>query len=215
MPRISLKMLRRTLISLPVFTISLLLQFRSAPSLDDQALPLPVFSAPAAEAISTGLPLRIRIPAIRVNAQVLAMGVTAEGKMDVPANRTQVSWYKKGSRPGEEGTAVIGGHLELSGKLGIFWNLRKLQVGNVLYIVDEKGKLLTFRIRRREQYHVKNAPLDEIFLAQGGKYLNLITCAGKWDKKLGHYDERLVIFSEFVPEKELAETKSAYTARRS
>ena len=128
------------------------------------------------------------------------MGLRPDGKMDVPQNRTHVGWYGYGERPGEQGAAVIGAHLELGGKPGMFWNLKDLRVGDTIQVEDEQGTVQTFLIREREQYHVDSAPLQKIFRGTGGRSLHLITCAGVWRADLGHYDERLVIFAELVEE---------------
>jgi len=168
-----------------------------------------------AEARSIGTPKTLRIPKIKVESEVVSLGITPEGKMDVPENGTQVGWWNGGKFPGELGTSVIDGHLELQGKPAVFWKLRRLRRGDRLEVVDAKGEKLVFRVRKAEKFHVTNAPLDDIFLKEGGRYLNLITCAGLWDNAIGHYNERLVIFSELVSDSAFSGTRSANITRRS
>ena len=168
-----------------------------------------------AEARSIGTPRTLRIPKIKVDAEVIALGIMPDGKLDAPKNASQVGWWNGGKLPGEQGTAVIDGHLNLQGKPAVFWNLRRLRRGDRFEVEDEKGEKLTFQIRKVKKFPVANAPLDDIFLKAGGRYLNLITCAGQWDDAIGHYNERLVIFSELVSDSEISGTRSAYTARRS
>lgn len=151
-----------------------------------------------AEAQNIGTPRTLRIPKIKVAAPVIALGLAPDGKLDAPKNAVQVGWWNGGKLPGEQGTAVIDGHLELQGKPAVFWKLRRLRRGDRFEVEDEQGEKLTFQIRKVKKFPVANAPLNDIFLGQGGRYLNLITCAGVWDDAIGHYNERLVIFSELV-----------------
>ena len=68
-----------------------------------------------------GLPIRLAIPTIKVNAYIQYLGVNDNGEMDVPDNSYDVGWFEPGSRPGEMGSAVIAGHLDgKNGEAGIF-----------------------------------------------------------------------------------------------
>ena len=62
-------------------------------------------------ATNVGLPLRITIPKLQVDAKIEYMGLTSTGTMDVPTEVVNAGWYKYGAHPGDEGSAVIGGHL--------------------------------------------------------------------------------------------------------
>jgi hypothetical protein len=79
-----------------------------------------VLGIPKAEAQTLVLPKGIMpnhlvIPDIKVNASVRAMGLD-EGRMAVPNNFTDIGWYKLGSKPGEQGSAVMGAHVDNGGK---------------------------------------------------------------------------------------------------
>jgi hypothetical protein len=39
---------------------------------------------------------------------------------------------------------------------------------------------------------------NEVFNNNDGVFLNLITCAGSWDKDKQNYDQRRVIFTELI-----------------
>jgi LPXTG-site transpeptidase (sortase) family protein len=144
------------------------------------------------------LPIHLRIPSIAVNAAVEEMGVRPDGKLDAPKRREDAGWYKLGARPGEEGTSVIDGHLDLAGKPGVFWHLKKMQTGDLIYVTDDIGTERAFRVTETVTYHVSDAPLRDIFARPGGKRLHLITCAGVWREELNHYDQRLVVYAEMV-----------------
>lgn len=142
-----------------------------------------------------GLPLRIIVPAIGVNASVQHVGLTFEGKMDVPSNITDVAWFELGSYPGEKGSAVIAGHINgESGEDGVFSNLYKLKKGDRIYIEDDRGVSTTFEVQESRMYDPRYS--DEVFTRSDKAYLNLITCDGVWVENTKNYTKRLVVFSE-------------------
>lgn len=148
--------------------------------------------------ITPGLPVRLKIPSINVDAVIQYVGVTPKGEMEVPSNATDVGWFKIGSRPGEAGSAVIAGHFDgKSGEPGVFFNLYKLKAGDKLYIEDDKGKTISFVVRESQVYNLGYA--DTVFSRNDGTYVNLITCDGVWDGAKKSYDKRLVVFTEKTP----------------
>lgn len=146
---------------------------------------------------SPGLPVRLRIPAIEVDAYVGAVGVNSSGEMAVPANSHDVGWFEFGPRPGERGSSVITGHLDSeSGEDGVFVDLNKLQMGDLLYIEDDRGVTVTFRVRESRIYDPGYA--DEVFDQSEGEHLNLITCDGAWDGDKKSFKKRLVVFTDKI-----------------
>lgn len=142
-------------------------------------------------------PRRIVIPGVDIDAPVDTVGILPNGQMDVPPDPSRTGWYTGSPKPGEKGTAIIDGHLE-NGRPGAFWNLKKTKEGQRIYVVDDTGKRRLFKIAKTKVYDVVGAPLEEIYSGGDGKHLHLITCAGKWNTALGHYDKRLVVFAEAV-----------------
>lgn len=144
-----------------------------------------------------GLPSRLTIPKINVDAAVEYVGVTAEGIMDIPKAPDDVGWFKFGPRPGEEGSAVIAGHFGWKdGIPAVFDNLHTLRKGDRLYVEDEKGTKTAFVVREIRAYDAK-ADASEVFGSSDGKiHLNLITCQGVWNKTKQSYSTRLVVFTD-------------------
>ena len=143
------------------------------------------------------LPVRLKIPKLKINAAIQYVGLTSSGAMDVPggcAFRSDVAWYKSGPRPGENGTAVIDGHSGRNpGPPTVFDNLQKLQKGDELYVQDSKGKSITFVVREGRIYS-PNANAPEVFSSSTGTHLNLITCI--WNKSAKAFTTRFVIFAD-------------------
>src|SRR5665213_214737 len=57
-----------------------------------------------------GLPVRLKIPVINVDALVEHVGVAPDGTMAVPKGPADTSWFALGTPPGAIGSAVIAGH---------------------------------------------------------------------------------------------------------
>jgi len=143
-----------------------------------------------------GLPLRLKIPIIKVNATIEDIGLTPAGAVDVPKGRGNVGWFNLGPRPGEQGSAVIAGHFarKTSG-WAVFNNLYKLRKGDEFSILDSKGKSLNFVVQNSRLYDV-NARPREVYDTNSGAHLNLITCAGVWNKSIKGFTKRLVVFAD-------------------
>lgn len=114
----------------------------------------------------------------------------------VPSSPATVGWYKYGAIPGEAGSAVIAGHVVGSkGEPAVFVNIKKLQPGDKLLVVDSKQQTASFVIRKILTYKQEEQHA-EVFDSGPGTHLNIITCAGEWDSTHHHYLERLVVFAD-------------------
>ena len=143
-----------------------------------------------------GLPLRLKIPKITINAPVKYVSLTPDGAMDVTKTPYDVSWYMPWPRPGEKGSAVIAGHYgtRKNGAISVFNRLNELRKGDKISIEDKKGVLISFIVREIKIYKL-DADASEIFHSYDGKsHLNLITCIQ--DKITKKYPNRLVVFTD-------------------
>ena len=148
--------------------------------------------------VISGLPVRLMIPKIKVDAAFETVGLTAQGAVGVPKNPVNVAWFNVWPRPGDIGSAIITGHYGpwKNGAKSVFNNLNKLRVGDKLYIENDRGEILTFVVREIKSFGEKN-DVPEIFSsADNGSHLNIITCEGIWNSKTKSYSKRLVIFAD-------------------
>lgn len=138
------------------------------------------------------------IPAIGVDAPIESLGVLANSDLATPTQSpwNDVGWYSGGPQPGEKGSAVINGHLDRpGGNPAVFWNLRKLHIGDVVSVVDSHGRTLQFHVIRMVFYAPQDAPVQDIFGNKAGSFLNLMTCAGDWIPTQHQRDLRLVVYT--------------------
>ncbi len=161
--------------------------------------PKPVLTAtPIPE---SAYPIRLTIPAIGVNAPIEKVGIQANGEMGTPVQNkwNGIGWFVAGTLPGQQGSTVMDGHLDDDhGAPAVFWNLSKLHVGDRVTVTNGNGKVLQFHVTRTAAYPYDKAPLQEIFGNGGGKYLNLITCAGSWSYNQNQFQQRLVVYTELT-----------------
>lgn len=144
-----------------------------------------------------GLPLRLKIPKINLETEIEYVGLTANGEMATPEDIANVSWYQLGTRPGEEGSAVIAGHYGWKdGKASSFDELHTLRPGDKLYVEDDAGVITTFIVRENKQFNPEDSAVTVFTSNDDGAHLNLITCEGDWDSYTKSYSKRLVVFTD-------------------
>ncbi len=150
-----------------------------------------------AEEVDLGLPIRLKIPKINVDATFEYVGLTPEGDMVSPKGPAPAGWFNLGPRPGEIGNAVIDGHSGWKNNIpAVFDNLHKLVKGDKIYVEDEKGVITTFVVREIREYDPNAYATDVFVSSDGGAHLNLITCTGLWDEVLKSRSDRLVVFTD-------------------
>lgn len=139
------------------------------------------------------------IPNAKVNTNIIEVGITAKGNLDVPNNYTEVGWYKYGPKPGQIGSAVLDGHVDNGGSIpGPFKNLRNLKVGDDIYVDMSDGTRVHYKVTLSEVYDTDKFPGKKVFHENDNKYLKLITCHGKFVKSMDTYDKRLIITAVMV-----------------
>ena len=160
-------------------------------------IPKPSQSSTPTFAERPGVPVRLVIPSISVDATIVPVGVAADGTMDVKKDPVLTNWYDLGSRPGEKGSAVIAGHYGWdNGKGSVFDNLHSLKPGDELSVKDSKGASRTFVVRVSRSYD-PSADATTIFRSNDNvAHLNLITCEGEWRASARTYSQRLVVFTD-------------------
>jgi len=143
-----------------------------------------------------GVPIRIRIPSIEVDASVVDVGLGKTGNMAVPLSYSDAGWYRYGPKPGEAGSAVLDGHIDNGfGLPAVFARLKELKEGDDIYIETKEGETLHFVVETAETYDVAHVPLEKLFNRDDTARLNLVTCEGEWLAEEKMYDERHVVYA--------------------
>jgi sortase (surface protein transpeptidase) len=153
--------------------------------------------APEPEPEPVAVPTSLAIPAIGVDTEAVHVGLEDDGGMEIPEDVTTVGWYELGVAPGEDGSAVIAGHVDsrTQGR-GAFFDIGQLDVGDEASVDHEDGTTSDWVVVGRTSYPKDEAPLPELFRRGGDPQLALITCGGEFDAGARSYTDNIVVLLE-------------------
>jgi sortase (surface protein transpeptidase) len=148
------------------------------------------------------VPLRLRIPALGVQAPVVAVRASEDGALTVPGDPRDVGWWTGGAAPGDpQGTVVLDGHVDTAQfGAGALFRLADLPPGASVVVTTSVGDT-RYRVAARRVY-AKAALPSQIFNASGPPRLVLVTCGGPFDAQTHHYADNVVVFATPLPRKE-------------
>jgi hypothetical protein len=173
---------------------------------DDAApAPAPSVAAPgsvapsvAAAPIARSAPVRVQIPAIAVDSTLMQLGLQADGSLQVPPSGFPAGWYTGAPTPGEQGPAILAGHVDWGGKPGVFYHLRDLQPDAEITVTRQDGSAAVFRVTQVKEYPKDQFPTDVVYGDLDHPGLRLITCGGSFDRQTRNYDDNIVAFADLV-----------------
>ncbi|MGW1026480.1 class F sortase [Streptomyces sp. NPDC002577] len=155
---------------------------------------------PGVQPLPPANPVRIRIPAIGVDAALTRLSLNAAGVLQVPppGNPGLAGWYGDGPAPGSAGTAVAIGHVDTpTGVPGVFYLLGAVRKGATIDISRADGRTAVFTVSAVELYEKKNFPSKKVYGGSGRPELRLITCGGGYTKRTG-YQGNVVVYASLT-----------------
>ena len=155
----------------------------------------PVPGEGTAQASGAAPPKQIEIPSIGVSAAVIPLGLNRDGTLAAPRSYHQAGWYQAGPEPGEQGPAVVVGHVDSEQGPGVFYRLRQLHRGDTIRIDREDGSAVEFRVDRLERRHKKDFPTESVYGRTNAPVLRLVTCSGDFDVRSGHYTDNMIVYA--------------------
>ncbi len=166
-----------------------------------QALPSSPTSAPETpaerRADPRGEPVRVVIPAIDVDVDLVRVGLQADGAMQVP-DFGLAGWYTEGPRPGHAGPAVIVAHVDSRAGPDVFYRLDELNVGDEIHVVYDSGDDVTFLVDSSEKAPKDELPVDTIWPITSDRLLTLVTCGGEFDRTVRHYEDNFIVYTKLL-----------------
>jgi sortase (surface protein transpeptidase) len=143
-------------------------------------------------------PVSLTIPAIGVTSRLTTLGLTKAGALQVPSTTAVAGWYTGSARPGATGAAVIAGHVDSRTGPGVFFRLRLLRRGDLIYIRRADHSLAVFRVTAVHTYLKVRFPTNAVYGAVPYPQLRLITCGGTFDPATGHYLSNVIVYATLV-----------------
>ena len=170
---------------------------RSRPSQQATADAEPAQPA-VAGTMAAAAPVRLQIPSIGMDSELMDLGLQADGTLEVPPSGFPAGWYTGAPTPGELGPAIIAGHVDWGGQPGVFFDLRELSADDEIVITRQDGSAARFRVTSVERFAKDAFPTQAVYGDLDHAGLRLITCGGSFDRQMRSYVDNLVVFAELV-----------------
>ena len=145
---------------------------------------------------TVAVPVRLRIPALRVDSKLIDLGLQPDGSIQVPGSTAVAGWYDRGPRPGQPGPAVILGHVDSTRGPGIFFDLYRVRAGTLIEVDRTDGSTASFRVTKVSRVAKTRFPTDLVYAPTLDPTLRLVTCGGSFDQARGSYRDNIIAFAE-------------------
>jgi len=197
----------------------LLLTRHSTPAMTPAAAGVGALPAPTARIVAppqsaspkpVSKPVSLTIPLIAVKTNLITLGLTSSGALQVPSTTTVAGWYTGSPRPGSIGSAIIVGHIDNQSGPGVFFRLHTLRTGDQIYVQRADGTTVMFRVTRVQQYLKNQFPTEAVYGPTPDAELRLITCGGVFDPVTHHYLSNIVVYATEAALPPCGESLNAY-----
>ena len=188
-------------------TAGLLLTRHSTPAMRPAAAGVAALPAPTGPIVAppqsaapkpVAAPVSLTIPLIGVRTQLITLGLTTTGELQVPSSTSVAGWYTGSPRPGAIGSSIIVGHIDSFTGPGVFYRLPELTTGDKVYVKRADGTMVEFRVTSVQTYLKDRFPTEDVYGPVPDPELRLITCSGAFDAATGHYLSNIVVYATAV-----------------
>ena len=145
-------------------------------------------------------PTSIEIPAIGLRSTTFVpLRVQRDGTISVPGTAQEVGLYDAGPTPGQLGPSIVAAHVDTpSGVPGIFHQLGRVEVGNVVKVARKDGSHLTFTVDRVTAFRKSQFPTELVYKGDFTRSeIRLVTCGGPTDSR-NEYRDNVVVFGHLT-----------------
>ncbi|MFC8131181.1 class F sortase [Streptomyces sp. NPDC057302] len=156
-------------------------------------------AAPAAASLPESVPVRIKIPVLKVDTALTDLARTEDGGLEAPPpdDANLAGWDAAGTLPGSTGTAVIVGHVDTPKGPAVFYGLGSLKKGAKVKVVREDRRTAEFTVYGVEEYEKDDFPSAKVYAPRVRPELRLITCGGSYSKSDG-YSGNVVVYAHLT-----------------
>lgn len=133
-----------------------------------------------------------------VDASLQATKLDSENVLAPPFGTA--GWYAEPGwpKPGFQGASILVGHINHGSNPDVFWNLPRVDLGDVVTVTYSSGEQVTFEITRSEPATKDGVPRDDSIWDYDNPepVLRLITCDPQTSFSNGHYDGNWVVWAK-------------------
>jgi hypothetical protein len=165
----------------------------ASPSLNEEV------QEPSPQAPETGLtgdrPVHVKADSISLDDSVRPQGLDSDGQLTPPGG--SVVWHDTSALPNSSDSwpMVIAAHVTYGGRADKFYDLHRLQIGDLVEVFDASGVRFIYRVVREEQRNkyqeVPQFLAEVVYTADAPHSLWLITCGGDWDTSRRSHDDNV------------------------
>lgn len=144
------------------------------------------------------------VPSARLKANIVRVGLTADGALGAPDNPEVIGWWEDGPFFGQTGNVLLDGHRDYSDIFdqvgtGVCWALPQTQPGDAILVRDNAAHVYYY-------YEVIETASVGFDSNDGREYLapaqepllTLVTCEGSFDQDSHNYSNRRIVVSAYV-----------------
>ncbi len=157
----------------------------------------PVLAVPAVQRTAAP-PVALAVPQLGLDTVLAGLGTGRDGALQVPEDPNRAGWYADGPAPGDDGPAVLAGHLDSRAGPGVFAGLDRLGPGDRLDVRRADGTTARFAVTEVTTYAKREFPTARVYRGDGRASLRIITCGGAFDERTGRYRSNTVVYADLV-----------------
>lgn len=154
---------------------------------------------PAPPPLPRSAPSQVAIESIAVSAPVLPLGLDKDGWIEAPpaGDPNLAGWYEDAPSPGEQGTAVLVGHVDNRGGPAVFYGLGTLEKGRTIRVTRKDGRTAVFEVYGIQVFDKRHFPARKVYANTGRPELRVLTCGGTYSAGSG-YAGNVVVFARMT-----------------
>ena len=156
-----------------------------------------VFNGNHAQAVPVVYPFSLSISSVGIKTALIPLGLDKDGSLSVPQTGAVAGWFTGGPKPGELGPAVIVAHVDWKGRKGVFFDLRKVRVGESILVTNSDSKITKFRITKVSSVKKDAFPTASVYGNLSYSGLRLVTCA-TFDFKTKKYVDNFIVYAKVI-----------------
>jgi LPXTG-site transpeptidase (sortase) family protein len=145
-------------------------------------------------------PVKIDIDSLGIHAPIVGVGLDQGYQVAIPPfdKPKETAWYQNSAVPGETGSAMITGHVDTNAGPAVFKNLSRIKPGDTLKVTLSNGAQVGFQVSETATYPKADFPAERVYGQSSFPALNLVTCAGAYDRAAGTYQDNFVAYSKMA-----------------
>ncbi len=144
------------------------------------------------------LPVAVRVPEVDISSRLVPLGLNPDNTLQVPKDFSVAGWYTGRPVPGQIGPSVLAGHVDSKRGPAVFYRLRDVRPGMTIEVERSDATVARFVVVAVEEHDKDAFPTERVYGPTATPQIRLITCGGRFDRKIGHYTDNIIVFADLT-----------------